>query len=81
MSPIIFLSPIFVTSCNINNPKVNGNNIVKEIAGLHHSLEWDRFQSCVCTMFDQESMEASVRNGALSIGTRPGSTGKCFECL
>jgi hypothetical protein len=66
------LSLIFVTSCNIAIPAVTNNGIImKDISGLHHSLDWDRMQSCICTIFDMDSMQAPINEGQLTISTRP----------
>lgn len=72
----VCISLVQVTSCHIAEPNTtNGGQVIKEISGLHHSLENDRLQSCCCVVFGANGMQAPIRDGVLTFGTRPEKQG------
>ena len=72
----VCISLIKVTSCHIANPiTMSGGQIIKQISGLHHSLENERLQACCCVVFGARGMQGPIRDGALTFGTRPEKQG------
>ena len=72
----VCISLIKVTSCHIANPiTTSGGQIIKQISGLHHSLENERLQACCCVVFGARGMQGPIRDGALTFGTRPEKQG------
>lgn len=75
----ICISLVKVTECHIAEPTVtNGGQIIKQISGLHHSLENERLQSFCCVVFGAPGMQAPIRDGVLTFGTRPEKPGQHF---
>ena len=66
----VCISLVQVTSCHIIDPiTTGGGQIIKQIAGLHHSLENERLQACCCVVFGARGMQAPIREGVLTFGT------------
>ena len=75
----VCISLVQVTSCHIIDPfTTGGGQIIKNISGLHHSLENERLQACCCVVFGARGMQAPIRDGVLTFGTRPEKQGIIF---
>ena len=65
------ISLVQLTECRIVYPTTTrGGQIIKEISGLHHSVENERMQACCCVVFGVPMMQAPIRDGVLTFGTR-----------
>ena len=63
---------IKVMECHIADPLItNGRQTIKQIMGLHHSLENERLQSFCCVVFGVQGLQAPIRDGVIMFGTRP----------
>ena len=75
-SSAVCISLVQVTSCHIVEPITTaGGQIIKQISGLHHSMENERLQACCCVVFGARGMQAPIRDGVLTFGTRPEKSG------
>ena len=72
-------SLVQVTSCHIIDPfTTGGGQIIKNISGLHHSLEHECLQACCCVVFSARGMQAPIQDGVLTFGTQPEKQGIIF---
>ena len=68
----ICISLIQATTCHISEPTMSfGGQIIKQILGLHHSLENEHLQSCCCVIFGAMGMQAPIHDGVLTFRTKP----------
>lgn len=73
----VCISLVRVTECHIVHPTVtSGGQVIKQISGLHHSLENERLQSFCCVVFGARGMQAPIRDGVPTFGTRPEKPGE-----
>ena len=78
----VCVSFVQVISCHIVEPITTaGGQVIKQISGLHHSVENERLQSCCCVVFGARGMQAPIRDGVLTFGTRPEKIGKYIVSL
>ena len=75
----VCISLVQVTSCHIVDHFTTGSGqIIKQIPGLHHSLENEHLQACCCVVFGARGMQAPIWDGVLTFGTRPEKQGIIF---
>ena len=68
----VCISLIKVMECHIANPLItNGGQTIKQIMGLHHSLENVCLQSFYCVVFGVQGLQAPIRDGVITFGTWP----------
>ena len=68
----VCISLVKVMECHIADPLItNGGQTIKQIMGLHHSLENERLQSFCCVVFGVQGLQAPIRDGVMTFGTRP----------
>ena len=68
----VCISLVKVMECHIANPlSTNGGQMIKQIMGLHHSLENKHLQSFCCIVFGIQGLQAPIRDGVIMFGTRP----------
>ena len=61
----VCISLIKVMECYIANPLItNGRQMIKQIIGLH-------LQSFCCIVFGVQGLQAPIRDGVITFGTRP----------
>ena len=75
----VCISLVQVMSCHIIDPfTTGGGQIIKQISGLHHSLENEHLQACCCVVFGARGMQAPIQDGVLTFGTQPEKQGIIF---
>ena len=68
----VCISLVKVMECHIADPLItNGGQMIKQIMGLHHSLENECLQSFCCVVFGVQGLQAPIRDGVITFGTRP----------
>ena len=67
----VCISLIKVMECHIADPLItNGGQMIKQIMGLHYSLENEHLQSFCCIVFGVQGLQAPIRDGVITFGTR-----------